>query len=66
MRLDGIKIYTLIKQQEKNQRIIADEIGMSRCNLNGIINGRSCREETAEKIAAALGVSVADITEKRK
>ena len=66
MKLDGIKVYTLLKKQEKTQLSLAEMVGVSRVTIGNVVNGRSCSQETAEKIAAALGVSLSEITDKRK
>ena len=66
MKLDGIKIYALLKRQEKTQVTLAKDTGLNRITIGNVVNGRACKQETAEKIAAALGVSLAEITDKRK
>ncbi len=66
MKVDGLKVYTLIKKQEKTQTSLAKECSLSRATVANIIGGRICKQETAEKIAAALGVSLLEITDKRK
>jgi len=42
-------------------RDVAEKSGVSRATLSAVMNGKSCRVETAGKIAKALGVSVADL-----
>lgn len=66
MRVDGLRVYTLLKQQERTQKNLAESCKISRCTVANIIGGRACSSETAEKIAAALGVSLSEITDKRK
>lgn len=62
MRIDGIKIYALLKQQERTQKNLAESCKVSRCTVANIIGGRTCSTETAEKIAKGLGVSLSEIT----
>ena len=64
MKIDGLKVYTILKKQEKTQGKLSEAVGISRNTINGIINGRATTKETAEKIAAALGVRLEEITEK--
>lgn len=64
MRVDGVKIYALIKQQEKTQTYLASASGVARGTISQIINGKTCKRETAEKLASALGVTVSDIAAK--
>lgn len=66
MKLDGLKVYTILKKQEKTQLALAETVGVSRVTIGNVVNGRACSEETAQKIAAALGVSLSEITDKRK
>lgn len=43
---------------------LADTIGMQRESLSRIINGANTSTETLEKVAAALGVPVAELFDK--
>lgn len=66
MKVDGIKVYTLLKKQEKTQGNLAETVGVSRVTIGNVVNGRACKEETAQKIAAALGVPLAEIADNRQ
>lgn len=63
VRVNKIKVSVLMAKQELNQTSLANKAHMSRNNLSIIMNGKSCRIETALKIAEALGVDVTDIIE---
>ncbi len=63
MRIDRVKITALMKQKELKQYQLANLIDVSRTTINAICCGRSCTDETAERIAAALGVRIEDIKE---
>ncbi len=63
MRIDRIKLVTELIKQEMTQKQLAEKAGVSRVTVNGIKSGRSCSDETAGKIAKALGVDVTEIIE---
>lgn len=45
-------------EKDVTQTTIAEQSGVSRTTINNICAGRSCRPETAQKIADALGVDL--------
>lgn len=61
MELDKKKISRIMVEQDLYQKDVADKAGMSRGNFSTLINGKSCQERTAYKIAKALGVDVTEI-----
>lgn len=63
MRLDRIKLAAALKYRNITQLDLANRSGLSRITINSICNGRSCTEESAEKIADALEMPLTSITE---
>lgn len=63
MKLSKIKVYTAMLTTGINQTILAKNARISRTNLSSIVNGKSCRTDTALKIAKALGVDVTELLE---
>lgn len=61
MRLNHEKLRTLAYKKGVTQTALASASGVSRIAINGIFNGKSCKEETARKIAEALEVSLGEI-----
>lgn len=64
MQLDKVKIVMIAKQKGLRQQEITQRASLSRGTVSAIYNGKSCNAETANKIAAALGVKVEDLTVK--
>lgn len=58
MRMDRAKLYTAIKAHDLQIGKVADQAGISRATLSGILSGRACRENTAQKIADVLGMKL--------
>lgn len=49
----------------KNQRKLAERIGMNECHMSGIMNRkRTCPTRTAMAIASALGLKIEDCFER--
>lgn len=65
MRLNRLELIIAKTKAELTQRDIASKSGVSVPTVNGIFNGRSCRQETGQKIADALGVKLETLIEKR-
>ncbi len=61
MKLDDVKIRSLIYTKHTTQTALSDRAGVTRMTLNSICNGKSCNEATARKIADALDVQIDDI-----
>ena len=59
----GAFLLELRKEKGYTQKQLAEKAGVSRVTVNGIKSGRSCSDETAGKIAKALGVDVTEIIE---
>lgn len=63
IRLDRIKFNMEMLKQNMTQGELAEKTGISRATICYIANGKSCSNETAEKIAKALDVDVTEIIE---
>ena len=63
MRIDRIKLTTELMRQDMTQKTLAERSGVSRVTITGIKSGRSCSEETAEKLARALKVPLKKLLE---
>ena len=65
MRIDRVKLAMALAQRDLNCKQLCERINVSRTTVSAIKAGKSCRKDTAEKLAAGLGVSVEDLTEGR-
>ena len=63
MRIDRIKLTTELIRQDMTQKTLSEKSGVSRVTITGIKSGRSCSEETAEKLAKALKVPLKKLLE---
>lgn len=64
MRIDRIKLATEMMKQDMSQRKLSELSGVSRMTINSVRGGKSCSEETGNKIAAALNVPIEKLLEK--
>ncbi len=64
MRIDRIKFAAALARADLNVKQLSDRSGVSRGTVTSVKSGKSCSEETAGKLAAGLGVSIADIVKK--
>ena len=64
MRIDAKKIRAMLFDRGIRQKELAMMAGISNATVSAIANGRSCSSESGRKIAAALGVNIADIERK--
>ena len=63
MRIDRAKFAAALVRADLNGTRLAEKAGVSRGTVTAVRSGKSCSTETAEKLAAGLGVTVSDITE---
>lgn len=63
MRVDKIKIITKMAKMDITQKELAEKSQLARGTINAIARGKSCSNETAQKIAKALNVSIDEILE---
>lgn len=64
MRIDRVKLIAEMARQDLSTLSLAEVSGLSRGTITGVRSGKSCSKGTADKLAAGLGVDVADIIEK--
>ena len=65
MKIDRISFIMTLAKSGMTGTQLAERSGISRGTVSAIKCGKSCSEETASKRAAALGVSMNELTEKR-
>lgn len=63
MRIDRIKLTTELVRRDMTQTALAEKSGISRVTITGIKAGRSCSEDTAKKLAAALNMPLEKLLE---
>ena len=61
MRIDRVKLAAAITAGDIRLGALAAGSGVSRATITAIRSGKSCSESTAVKLAAGLGVTVAEI-----
>ena len=64
MRINTIELITRMHQKDMNQKQLAASSGVNRATISNVIRGCACSPRTAERLAAALGVTIEDITGK--
>lgn len=64
MRIDRIKLITEMARAEIKLCELAEKTGLTRATITSVRGGKSCKEETAMKIAAGLGVPLDELLEK--
>lgn len=63
MNISACRIEILLAEQGITKAILAKRSGLCRQNISTIIRRGTCEPKTAGKLAAGLGVTIADITE---
>lgn len=66
MRLDRKKLACAMIDANMNTKQLAEKASVSRPTACSIKNGKSCSYDTADKLAMALGVDVAELIENQK
>ncbi|MEE0596759.1 MAG: helix-turn-helix transcriptional regulator [Agathobacter sp.] len=66
MRIDRIKLTTLLMEKDLTQKKLAELAGISRGTVSYIKCGKSCTDEVGKAIACALQVNVEDILEEKE
>lgn len=61
MRVNRIKLITLMAEKEIKINELANSSGLARATISAIRSGKSCTYDTAVKIAKALDVPVTDL-----
>lgn len=65
MRLNTAGVVSLLKKRDMRQKTLSEKTGISKSTISMICNGKSCTEDTARKIAAALDVTIDELIETR-
>lgn len=55
MRIDRVKFAAALARTDLNCKQLAEKSGVSRVTITSVKGGKSCSNETAEKLAAILG-----------
>lgn len=66
MNISGFKIELLVAEAGITKAELARRCGISRQNISAIIKHGTCEPRTLGKLAAGLGVSVAELAEEVK
>lgn len=64
MRISRIKLATELVKQDLTQKRLAELSEVSRVTINYIRHGKSCTDETGNKIAKALNVPIEQLLER--
>lgn len=64
VRIDRVALIAEMARRHINCNRLVELSGVSRVTITAVRNGKSCSRETADKLAAGLGVPVADIIRK--
>lgn len=65
MRISGVLIKHALIDRGMKQKDLAEKSGITRATICAICGGKNCSEDTARKIAEALGVTVDDLIERK-
>ena len=63
MRINATRIETILAKRGMTKAALADSCGIRKQNISTIIRRGTCEPKTVGKLAAGLGVDVADIVE---
>ena len=63
MRIDKVKFATELARADVSVKELAIRTGVSRVTISAIKSGKSFANDTAKKLAAGLGVAVADLVQ---
>lgn len=63
MRIDRAKFAAALARKDMKAYELAAVSGVSRGTVTAVRTGKSCSKDTVDKLAAGLGVQVADILE---
>lgn len=58
MRIDRIKLITEMARADMKVGELAEKAGVSTITVTSLRSGKGCKDETAQKIADALGLPV--------
>lgn len=63
MTINTTKLETLLAERGMTKTTLATQSGISRQNISTIIRRGTCEPKTAGKLAAGLGITVAELIE---
>lgn len=58
MRIDRVKLAAALARADMNGKQLAEKAGVSRGTVTAVRTGKSCSQETAEKLVAVLGLEI--------
>lgn len=61
MKINAIKIESILAEQGITRTVLAEKCGISRQNVSTVLRRGTCEPKTVGKLALGLGVSVNDI-----
>lgn len=61
MRINREKFAAAIVRADLNGNQLAEKANVSRGTVTAVRSGKSCSKQTAEKLAAGLGVTISDL-----
>ena len=61
MRIDRVKLIAEMARQDMTVKTLVEKSGVSRMTITSVRSGTSCSDQTAGKLAKALGVDVREI-----
>ncbi|MCI9257750.1 helix-turn-helix domain-containing protein [Acutalibacter sp.] len=66
MNIIPMRIEIMLAKKRMTKATLAEKSGVSRQNISTIVRRGTCSPITAGKLAAALGVEVVDLTERKE
>ena len=63
MRIDRVKLIAEMARRDLTTLALAEKSGISRITICSMRSGKSVREDSAVRVAAAMGLSLDDIKE---
>ena len=61
--INRVKLISIMAERRMSSIELSASAGISRSTITAVRNGKSCNEKTLGKIAAALGLDVAELLE---
>ena len=61
MRIDRVKLIAEMARKDMNVSKLAAQTGLARATVTAVRGGKSCNDNTASRIAKALGVDVTEL-----
>ena len=64
LRINRVAFATELARADINLKTLASRSGLSRSTITSVRSGKSCSQETANKLASGLGIPATKIIEK--